>query len=109
MENLYIWVHILNLMALKYNKATLSNLEQLFKEADFTIRYEKGHFKSGYCLIHDRKVIIINKFFDDKARIENFLDILNLVKIKDNLLSERSKDFLNIIVKSYNEETKLVA
>lgn len=96
-------------MALKYNKATLSNLEQLFKESDFTIRYEKGHFKSGYCLIHDRKVIIINKFFDEKARIENFLDILNQVKITNNLLSERSKDFLNIIEKSYTEESKLVA
>ncbi|MBT8189073.1 MAG: hypothetical protein KJO50_03635 [Bacteroidia bacterium] len=96
-------------MAVKYNKTTLSNLEQLFKEADFTIRYEKGHFRSGYCLIHDKKVIIINRFFDEKGRIENFLDILNQVKITDNLLSQRSKEFLSVIEKSYAEDSKLVA
>ncbi len=96
-------------MVLKYNKITLSNLEQLFKESQFTIRYEKGQFKSGYCLIHERKVIIINKFYDTKGRIENFLDILNQVKLTDNILTQRSKDFLKIIEKSYTEESKLVA
>lgn len=96
-------------MALKYNKTTLSNLEQLFKESNFAVRYEKGQFKSGYCLIHDRKIIIINKFYDIKGRIENFLDILNQVKLTDNVLSKRSQDFLNVLEKSYLEESKLVA
>ena len=96
-------------MALKYNKTTLSNLEQLFKESNFTIRYEKGQFKSGYCLIHSKKVIIINKFFDTKGRIENFLDILNQISLTDNLLSQRSQEFLTIIRKTNLEQAKLVA
>ena len=96
-------------MALKYNKTTLSNLEQIFRESNFTIRYEKGQFNSGYCIIHDKKVIIINKFYDIKARIENLLDILTQVQLTDNVLSERSKDFLHIIRKSYEEDSKLVA
>ena len=64
-------------MKIKYNKPTLSKLEQLFKDLDYTVRYEKGQFKSGYCLIHQKKIAVINKFFDTKGRIESLLDILN--------------------------------
>ena len=96
-------------MILKYSKTTLNKLEQIFKESDYVIRYEKGQFKSGHCLIHDKKIIIINKFFDTKGRIENMLDILMQVNVSDNVLSDRSKEFLNVIEKEYLQENKLVA
>jgi len=64
-------------MKIKYNKPTLAKLEQLFKDLDYTLRYEKGQFKSGYCLIYQKKIVVINKFFDTKGRIESLLDILS--------------------------------
>jgi len=88
-------------MGLKYNKATLKNLQQIFKEAEYSVRYERGQFKSGYCIIHDKKIVVINKFFDEKGKIESFLDILTQVKLEDNVLSDRSKEFLKIVEKSY--------
>jgi len=96
-------------MTLKYSKTTLNKLEQIFKESDYVIRYEKGQFKSGYCHIYDKKIIIINKFFDVKARIENMLDILQQINLVNNLLSERSKEFLKVIENGYLQESKLVA
>jgi len=96
-------------MVLKYSKTTLNKLEQIFKESDYIIRYEKGQFKSGYCLIYDKKIIIINKFFDVKGRIENMLDILQQVNVTNNVLSDRSKEFLSVIEKGYLQESKLVA
>lgn len=96
-------------MALKYSKSTLNKLEQIFRESDYIIRYEKGQFKSGHCIIHDKKLIIINKFYDIKGRIENMLDILQQVNVSDNLLSERSKAFLCVLEKGYLEDSKLVA
>ncbi len=96
-------------MPLKYSKSTLLNLEQIFKESDFSVRYEKGNFHSGYCVLHDKKIIVINRFFDLKGRISNLLEILSEVNISENVLSKRSKDLLHIIERSYRRDSKLVA
>ena len=60
----------------KYTKSNLQKLELLFKEQEYTIRYEKGNFQSGYCVVQARKIAVINKFFDTEARINCLLDIL---------------------------------
>jgi len=95
-------------MGLKYNKATLKNLQQLFTESEYSVRYERGQFKSGYCIIHDKRIIVINRFFDVKGKIESFLDILSQVSLSENILSDRSKAFLKVVAKSY-ESTNMVA
>jgi len=108
MDLIYIYRSI-RVMSVKYNKSTLNNLEQIFKESEYSIRYEKGHFKSGFCLIHQRKIIIINKFFDIKGRIESLLDILMQVELSDTDLSEGSKEYL-IKAQNFNSErAELVA
>lgn len=96
-------------MSVKYNKSTLINLEQIFKESEYTIRYEKGQFKSGFCLIHQKKIIIINKFFDIKGRIESLLDILGQVQLSENVLSEMSKEYLQVVQKFNSTRKELVA
>lgn len=58
-------------------KHGLKKLETLAKELGYTVRYEKGNFQSGYCLVESRKVAIINKFFDTEARVTCLLDILS--------------------------------
>lgn len=75
-------------MKIKYNKPTLAKLEKLFKDLGYTIRYEKGQFKSGYCLIYQKKIVVINKFLDTKGRIESFLDILNEISFGAEALPE---------------------
>ena len=47
---------------IKYTNQFLVKLEDLIAESDYFLRYEKGNFKSGYCLLHDQKIIIVNKF-----------------------------------------------
>ena len=37
-------------------------METFFKEQEYTIRYEKGNFQSGYCIVENRKIAVINKF-----------------------------------------------
>lgn len=78
----------------KYNATTLKKLEELFKEAGFTIRYEKGHFQSGYCLLEDRKVIVVNRYYTTEARINTLLELLSRVEIDRNQLSETSAAYL---------------
>ncbi len=74
----------------KYTPASLQKLEQLYREADLIIRYEKGSFKSGYCILEDKKVVVINKYFDTESRINSLLDILSQIEIDQQKLSENS-------------------
>jgi hypothetical protein len=62
---------------LKYTTANLKKLENLFKEIGYKIIYEKGHFNSGYCIVNERKTIVINKFYKTDARINCLVYILN--------------------------------
>lgn len=71
---------------------------------DFSIRYEKGHFKSGYCVLRDRKIIVINRFFNEKGRIESLLDILQDTLIDESKLSEASLEFFQSVRKTFAEQ-----
>lgn len=74
-------------MSFKYTANTLKKLEQLFEEANFTIRFEKGNFNSGYCILEDRRVAVINKFLDMEGRINALLEILPTIDVKEEELS----------------------
>ena len=39
----------------------LSELEQLAENCGITIRYEKGDFDGGYCVLKAERLIVINK------------------------------------------------
>ncbi len=54
---------------MKYTQATLTKLEKILEEAEYVVRYERGTFQSGYCLLEDRKVVVLNKFLQIEGRI----------------------------------------
>ena len=74
-------------MSFKYTPNTLRKLEQLFDEARYTIRYEKGNFNSGYCVLEERRVIVINRFLPIEGRINALIEILPSVAINESELS----------------------
>lgn len=86
-------VDINSIMA-KSNRKLLEQLEQILKELDYTIRYEKGNFQSGYCLVENTKVVVVNKFFDLEGRVNSLLEILENLEIDRSLLSRQSIDAL---------------
>jgi predicted nuclease with TOPRIM domain len=85
---------------IKYSKQVLDRLEMLFAETDFKLRFEKGNFKGGYCVLHDTKVIVINKFFSLEGKINSLIDILKTIEIDQSRLSERNKKFLAELLNS---------
>ncbi|MEP6646935.1 MAG: hypothetical protein ABJC12_07590 [Saprospiraceae bacterium] len=62
---------------LKYTKHNLNKLEDIFNELKIVVRYEKGNFQSGYCIVFGKNIVIVNKFFDTEARINTLLEILD--------------------------------
>jgi len=74
-------------MSFKYTPNTLKKLEQLFEEARYIIRYEKGTFNSGYCILEDRRVAVINKFLSVEGRINALIEILPTIDVNEDELS----------------------
>ena len=77
----------------KYTATTLKKIEDIFNESGYIIRYEKGNFKPGYCILKDKKVVIVNKYFETEARINTLLDILPQIEIDESALSEHTLEF----------------
>jgi hypothetical protein len=75
----------------KYTNQFLTKLEDLVAESDYILRYEKGNFKSGYCLLREQKIMIINKFYTTEGKINTLLDILKLVTLDTSRFSDKSK------------------
>jgi len=63
-------------MLFKYTKKTLNKLEQLVKHMGYYLRYERGSFKPGYCILQEKKVVVVNKFYSLESRINSLLDLI---------------------------------
>ena len=84
---------------MNYTKHTLQKIEELFGELQYVIRYEKGSFQSGYCLVEGKRIAIVNKFFETDARINTLVDILDRVEFDTARVSEKSLKLLKEIQK----------
>jgi hypothetical protein len=76
---------------IKYTVPFLTKLEELIGESDHILRYEKGNFKSGYCVLKEQKIIIINKFYTTEGKINALLDIFRNVALDTSNFSEKSQ------------------
>jgi hypothetical protein len=85
-------------MSLKYTPATLKKFDELYDEMKYTIRYEKGNFHSGYCVLQDKKVAVINKFLTLEGRINALIDILPTVVFDVTTLSTEARLFYEMIL-----------
>jgi len=91
---------------LKYTKTTLEKLIDIFDDMEYVVRFEKGHFQSGYAVVHDKKIVVINKFYDLEARINALLEILDQIQVEEPLLDQKSKVFYHFLLKESLIKTK---
>jgi len=92
------------LLAVRYTQTTLKKLEDALGELDYAVRYEKGNFQSGYCLVENRRIAVVNKFFDTEARINCLLDILSRLEVDTENLSEKTLELIKKAKSSSNDE-----
>jgi len=84
-------------MQIKYTPHFLSKLEDLFSQSIYILRYEKGNFQSGYCLLNDSKIAIINKYFPLEGKINSLIDIIRTINLNPEELSENNRKFFSAI------------
>ena len=91
---------------MKYTTTNLKKLEALVAELQYTLRYEKGHFQAGYCLVKARRVIIINKFYAPEARWHVLLDLVqNLLEESPPALAELSEEGRMFLGKAFGQKS----
>ncbi|MCW3119364.1 MAG: hypothetical protein JWM28_3446 [Chitinophagaceae bacterium] len=93
---------------MKYTQASLDKLEAIPEQAGYVLRYERGTFQSGYCILEERKVVVLNKFLQTEGRINTLLDLIPQLDIPTDVLTDESKKlYLDIISKLEAEEGKM--
>ena len=80
-------------MSIKYTPATLKKFEELYDEIGYIIRFEKGNFHSGYCLLQDKRIAVINKFLPLEGRINALNDILPNIEVDQDKLNKETLHF----------------
>lgn len=92
------WLLLLILkMSLSYTQHTLEKLEQLLKSLEYKVRYEKGSFKTGACILEDSKVVVVNKFSNVESKINALAQLLQNIQTDESMLDEKQKQFLYVL------------
>jgi hypothetical protein len=93
-------------MAIRYNAATLGRLEKIVEEAGYTLRYERGTFQSGYCILEARKVVVLNRFLQTEGRIHTILELMSSLEIDPLTLSPENRRYLQELTASMEAQAR---
>ncbi|MCP9752720.1 hypothetical protein [Ferruginibacter sp. HRS2-29] len=85
---------------MKFTQNTLDKIERIIEECNYVIRYERGTFQSGYCILQEKKVVVLNKFFQTEGRINTLVDLLPQLDINFDSLTHDSQKLYTEILKS---------
>lgn len=82
---------------MKFTQNTLDKVEKIAQESGYVMRYERGSFQSGYCILQEKKVVVLNKFLPTEGRINTLIDLLPQLNIHfDSLTHESQKLYTEI-------------
>ena len=91
---------------MKYTQTTLDKLETITENAGYILRYERGTFQSGYCILEEKKVVVLNKFLQTEGRINTLVDLIPQLNINPEQLTDDSKKLYKDLMSKLEEEKK---
>lgn len=78
-------------------------LLELAKNLDISIRKEKGNFRSGYCVVNDREVLLINK--STPVETLNTIIAQGLARHSQNIhIKPAVREFIEREIKNYADK-----
>ena len=83
---------------MKFTQATLDKIEAILDEAEYVLRYERGNFQSEYCILEQKKVVVLNKFLQLEGRISTLIDLVPQLKVDpDTFAPEVRKTYEDVL------------
>ncbi len=90
---------------MKFTQTTLDKIERVLDETGYIVRYERGNFQSGYCILEQKKVVVLNKFLQLEGRISTLIDIIPQLRIiAENLTPETRRIYDDILAAYHTAE-----
>jgi len=86
-------------LLMKYTQSTLTKLEAILGESGYVLRYERGTFQSGWCLLEAKRVVVLNKFLSVEGRINTLLELIPQLTITFDKLTHESQKLYEEVVK----------
>jgi hypothetical protein len=94
---------------MKLTQTTLDKLEDILGESEFVVRYERGNFQSGWCLLEAKRIVVLNKFLNIEARINTLLELIPVLDIQFDRLTHESQKLYTEVQKLSLTEAKMAA
>jgi hypothetical protein len=83
---------------MKYTQTTLDKIEKIIAETGYVIRYERGTFQSGFCILEEKKVVVLNRFLQLEGRINTLIDLIPQLKMDATTLTPETKKVFDDIM-----------
>ncbi len=97
--------YVVTLRHMKFTQTTLDKIERVLDETGYIVRYERGNFQSGYCILEQKKVVVLNKFLQLEGRISTLIDIVPQLRIiPENLAPETRRIYDDILAACHTAE-----
>jgi len=92
---------------MKLTQTTLDKLEDILGESEFVVRYERGNFQSGWCLLEAKRIVVLNKFLNLEARSNTLLELIPVLDIQFDKLTHESQKLYTEVQKLSLTEAKM--
>ena len=56
---------------MKITQGTLDKLEDILGESEYVVRYERGNFQSGWCLLESKKIVVQLKHANRREQFDD--------------------------------------
>ena len=76
----------------------LQELKDLAHQLGAVVRFEKGDFKGGYCLLKESKIIVINKMANYQRKVMILVAALEELGIEEMYLSPKIREVIDEMV-----------
>jgi hypothetical protein len=84
---------------MKYTQTTLDKLGNILGESEYVVRYERGTFQSGWCLLEARRIVVLNKFLNVEGRINTLMELIPQLQIDFDKLTHESQKLYEEVLK----------
>ena len=72
----------------------LSELEELTRQLGIQLRYEKGDFEGGYCILKAQKILVVNKRLHDARKATSLAQALAEYGIETTYIKPNLREYI---------------
>ena len=86
----------------------IQDLEELVGQVGVTLRYEKGDFDGGYCILKDQKILVVNKRLTEARRASILAQALTDIGVDSLFVKPAIRDFIDNEAAKYRRSKNVV-